>query len=540
MRLLPSFSLLLVAGVVAMPSAADAQSGQKMSFKNNLLPGHLTLHRITRVVQRTTQRKKYSELLEYRQEADWLQCNIEEAKPGSVVLYQMMDDRPAEVVRVLHGKKKVTPTPPAENFNLAGGSTRLQSATVTPRDGPFQAPLTDPVERTVLQTMLDFAHWPAKSVEEGHRWQRDIEIGGFAGTQTFEFVDIVKVNNEAAARLTLFVQGKFTGPLERDYAFEKGQVVIHWSRSDRTLIKMEALAFYQRLRENAPEEYKLKVDVGLVKSEMLSDREQDTVREQLTVFAEALKKQREGAIKDARELCGRFRDRWPKSMWLPAVVELAKQMMPMAAETKQYTAGELRDMLVKTVIAYEAARSNSEYDLLERMRRVLEGLAGEYHSTLKKLARDEDDGVRSRAVFALAFSKRPDDLVLVQQAARDESFRVRSMALAGLAARGSPDVSSEMLLALCDDEKAIVRRRACEVIAACMTPEHFSAVQLVEKIDHLMVFDKSDNVRLAAVRALAAIGTPADLPKFEKALTHELNQEIRTEIEKSIEKVQAR
>jgi HEAT repeat protein len=114
------------------------------------------------------------------------------------------------------------------------------------------------------------------------------------------------------------------------------------------------------------------------------------------------------------------------------------------------------------------------------------------------------------------------------------------MALAGLAARGSPDVSSELLLALCDDEKPIVRRRACEVVAACMTPEHFSAVQLVEKINNLMVFDKSDDVRLAAVRALAVIGTPADVPKFEKALTHELNQGIRAEIEKSIEKVQAR
>jgi hypothetical protein len=529
-----------VAGILAMPSAAEAQPRQKMSFKNNLLPGHLTLHRITRDILRTSKRRKYTERLEYRQQADWLQCNIDESKPGSVVLYQMMDDCPAEVVGVRHGKKKVEPTPPAENFNLAAGSTRLQSATVTPRDGPFQAPLTDPVERTVLQTLLDFAHWPAKSIEEGHRWQRDIDTGGFVGTQTFEFVDMVKENNETAARLTLFVQGKFTGPLERDYSFDKGQAVIYWSRSDRSLIKMEAQAFYQRLRENTPEEYKLKVDVQLVKTEMLNEREQDTVREQLTVFAEALKQQRGGAVKEARELCGRFHDRWPKSMWLPAVVELARQMAPAATEAKQYTAAELRVILVKTVIAYEAARTNGEYDLLERMRRVLEGLAAEYYPTLKKLAKDEDEGVRGRAVFALAFSKRPGDLALVQKAARDESFRVRAMALAGLAARGSPDVSSELLLALCDDEKPIVRRRACEVVAACMTPEHFSAVQLVEKINNLMVFDKSDDVRLAAVRALAVIGTPADVPKFEKALTHELNQGIRAEIEKSIEKVQAR
>ena len=167
-------------------------------------------------------------------------------------------------------------------------------------------------------------------------------------------------------------------------------------------------------------------------------------------------------------------------------------------------------------------------------------LASEYHSTLIRLAKDQDDGVRSQAVFALAFSKRQGDLVFVQKAARDESPRVRVMALEGLAARRSPDISAELLLSLCDDEKPAVRRRACEVIAACMTPEHFSAAQLVEKLDHLMIFDESDDVRLAAVRALTAIGSPADVPRFEKALTHELYQDIRAEIEKGIEKLKAR
>jgi HEAT repeat protein len=526
--------------VGAMTTSAHAQPSQKMAFKNNLLPGHLTQHLITRVVQRTCKRKKHVETLEYRQQAVWLQCNIDESRPGSVMLYQMMADQSAEVVRVLRGKKKVEPTPPADNFNLAGGSTRLQSANATPRDAPIQVPLTEPVERAVLQALLDFAHWPAKSIEAGHRWQRDLDFGGFTGTQTFEFADLVKMNNETASRLTLFVEGKFTGPLEKDYVFEKGQAIIYWSRSDRTVLKMEGQAFYQRLRENAPEEYKLKLDVGLVKTEMLNEKEQDTIRDQLTVFAEALKRQREGAEKDARELCRRFREKWPKSMWMPAVDDLVKQMAPPAAETSQYSAAQLREMLAKTVIAYEAARTNGEYDLLERMRRVLRGLADEYHTTLTKLAQNPDEGVRSQAVFALAFGKRPDDLVFVQKAARDGSFRVRSMALAGLAARGSPDISAELLLSLLDDEKAVVRRRACEVVAACMTPEHFSAVQLVEKLDHLMIFDKSDDVRRAAIRALAVIGTPADIPKFEKALTHELNQENRAEIEKSIVKVQER
>ncbi|HVP13560.1 MAG TPA: HEAT repeat domain-containing protein [Phycisphaerae bacterium] len=533
-------ALLAIAGLATLPPPVCAEPPQKMLFKNNTLPGHLTQHLISRVIQRTSRRKKYVETLEYKQQAAWIQCNIDESKPGTTVLYQMMADQPAEVVRVLHGKKKVEPTPPAEDFSLAAGSTRLQSTNATPRDAPIQVPLTESVERVLLQSLLDFAHWPAKSVEAGHRWQRDIDFGSFKGTQTFEFVDIAKVNGQSAARLTLYVEGKFAGPLEKDYVFDKGQAIIYWSRPDRALLKMEAQAFYRRLRERSLEEYKLKLDVGLIKLEMLTEKEQDTIRDQLTVFATALKNQREGQEKDALGLCRQFREKWPKSMWLPAVDDLVRQMTPRVVETKRYSPEELRETLVKTVVAYEAARTNGEYDYVERTRRVLEGLAVDYHATLKKLAQNEDDAVRSQAVFALAFGKRPDDLVLVQKAARDESPRVRAMALAGLAARRSPDVSAELLASLLDDEKPVVRRRACEVVAACMTPEHFSAVQLVGKLDHLMVFDDNDAVRLAAIRALAAIGTPADIPKFEKALTHELNQENRAEIERSIEKLKAR
>jgi hypothetical protein len=41
------------------------------------------------------------------------------------------------------------------------------------------------------------------------------------------------------------------------------------------------------------------------------------------------------------------------------------------------------------------------------------------------------------------------------------------------------------------------------------------------------------------VRAIAAIGAPADIPLFEKALTHELNQDIRREIEAGIKKLRS-
>jgi hypothetical protein len=511
----------------------------RMTFRNNLLAGHLTRHEMTRVTTRTSHRRKYDETLVYRQRSEMLQCNIEEPMPTNAMAYVMLVDKPAEVVRVSRDKKKVKPAPPAENFNLPGGSTRLLSVNITPTDAPVQAPTTTVIERAVLTPLLDFAHWPAQRVEAGHRWQRDVTVDGFIGTQTFEFVDLVSMKNDTAARLTMFVEGRFTGPLERDYVFEKGQAIIHWSRTERTVLKMEAQALYQQRRENGPEDYKLKLDVALAGVDMLDEAALNVNKDQMIVFAEALKKQRTGSRRDALAICNEFRNKWPKSMWMPAVAELAMQLAPQKTESKTYSDEELKDLVAKSVVAYEASRKNFEYDLQEKTRAVLFGLADEYYSRLQKLSRDKDEDIRGGAVFTIAFASRPAAMDVVLAAARDPSPKVKAMALAGLAARRSPETSTELLSTLLDDPHVEVRQRACEAVAACVPPDHFAVAGLVSKLDHLMIFDDSAAVRLAAVRAIAAIGGPADAPRFDKALTHELDRGIREEIRRALERVQA-
>jgi HEAT repeat protein len=200
---------------------------------------------------------------------------------------------------------------------------------------------------------------------------------------------------------------------------------------------------------------------------------------------------------------------------------------------------QLDVLLAKSVIVCEAARSNYEYDLLERTCRTLEKLSGQHLSKLIKLARSENPGRRARAVFALAFSRRPQDLDLVQKAARDKSPEVRAMALAGLAVRRHPGASVELLILMLDDEVPAIRRRACQAVAACLSPEHYSVVGAIEKLDRLMIHDQSSGVRREAVRALAAVGGPAEIAKLEKALTHELDVEIREEIHAAIDRLRA-
>ncbi len=230
-----------------------------------------------------------------------------------------------------------------------------------------------------------------------------------------------------------------------------------------------------------------------------------------------------------------FQEKWPESIWLPAVKEVARRSRPQKRSGKRLTSSELKKALGKSLIAWEAARSNDEYDLLDHTRTLLRQVAKDYRNKLLKLTKDGEKSNRARAVFALAFSDRPDDFRLVQNATRDPSSLVRGTALAGLAARGDPRTNVEMLILRLDDKKSSVRARACRAVAACVAREHFSIARLADKVSHLMVFDKKSRVRLEAIRALAAIGAPADIPRLEDALTHEVNKTNRAAIEIAIE-----
>ncbi len=336
------------------------------------------------------------------------------------------------------------------------------------------------------------------------------------------------------ARVTLYVEGHFAGGLDREYSFGKGQALLYWSRPERMLVKMEGQADYERKLREPPERYELKLNADLTKATSLSDDEQELVKVQLTAFAGALEKLRTKDRKAALAICRDFRARWPGSRWLPAVAELEDQAGTQKKPDDRLSAEQLKKVLVTTLIAWEAARSTGEHDLQEKAEDTLAQLAEEYRITLSRLARDKDDGVRSHAVFAVALGKSPEDLSLVQKAIKDKSPKVRAMALAGLAARGKPDVNVDLLIARLDDDESAVRRRACQAVAACIEPEHFSIAKLVEKLDRLMIDDESDLVRKEAIRALAAVGAPADIAKLEKALTHELNHGNRDEIDKAI------
>lgn len=519
--------------------SATADSPQRMSFRNNLLPGQLTRHKITRTTRRTTKKPEFVETLVYSQSAWLLQCNISEPQPGSVMVYQMADDRPAKVRRLYRDKKEIKPAPDAALFNLPSPSTRLQSATVTARDAPVQVPLSDPVNRAIMQMILDVAHWPVERLNAGHRWERSLKLDNFEGTQTLEFVDLIKLKDDVNARVTVHVQGQFTGGLQREYTFDKAQVLLYWSRPDRTISKLEAQASFKRDRGAVPEEYDIKLNALLTDLTLLDEAAQELIKVQLTAFAGALEAHRKKDVITAARICSEYLDRWPKSLWHPAVLELRRQASPDQG-SERLTTKQLKRILAETFIAWEAARNSQEHDLIDKMQGIFRQLAKEYPDKIDRLARDKSDVVRANAVFALGQSERPDDISRALQSIRDKSKRVRAMALAGLAAGSPRDISVEGLLKALDDPEPSVRRRACQAVASCIPPEHYSIVSAVEKVSHLIIFDESTGVRREAVRALASIGAQADIPALKKALSHELNQGIRQELERAISILESR
>jgi hypothetical protein len=542
MRRLILGPLVVLATLLVLPQThATAAPPQSMQFRNNLLPGHLTIHRITRTVTRKAKRKSLTERLTYGQQTRWVQCNIGEPKPGSVMCYQMIVDQPPKVESLKRGKKPVEPAPKAADFGLVQPTPALCSAYRTPQDSPPQVPMTDPAQRAVLSVLLDYAHWPKNKIDAGHKWERDLHGGGITGKQTFEFIDMEEGNRGAVARVTLYVEGKFEDPLSKEYEFGKGQAILYWSRLERTLVRMEAQADYIRKRENSPEEYKLKLTLDLTKLEMLSEQAQDTVIDQMLAFEKAQKAQRDGRYPEARDLCREYRQKWPDAVWMPVVEELERRTVEKkSAGSASLTTEELDALLVKTLLAYEAAIKSYEYDLAERARGRLGQLADENHGKLVKLAQDEDPHKRGRAVFALVFGSRTEDLRAVEKAVRDPVASVRAMALAALAARRDPETSQELPVVMLDDPEAQVRIRACEAVAACLSPEHFSVAKAAEKLDKLMREDGEAAVRIAAVRALAAIGSVADVPKIEEASAKESDEQVRKEMEKALGRLRAK
>ena len=525
---------IIAAGFGVVLSACPADAAPSMSFRNNLAPGFMTRHIVARTTRRTTERKNHVETLVYTREAEWVRSNVGESRPGQVKVYQMTSDRAPKVVKLFRNKDEVRSLPPASEFHLLPGTASLHSAAMTSVDGETVPPRTDPVERAILHAMLDVAHWPRAAISPGHRWQRDLAVEGLTGSQTFEFDKVHKVAGEAAGRVRLTVEGKFTGALGQEYKVDKIEANIDWSRLDRCILRVEGQASYQRQREGQLEDFDLKVTVVLQSRDSLDEAGQDRNVRQLNDFASALTELNANNKPGAARACDRFRATWPDSVWMPAVEALAIRASDRPAQAVRLTAEQVREALAKAFVSWQAAIEKNDAELKSKTRRVLKELATEYRGRVKTLAESSDESQRAAAFFALAFGERPADLALVTKGCKDPAPTVRLLSVMGLIARKDPGTDPQTLKSLLGDSDRAIRRLACEAIAACIERDHADLAGMIVAVNQVMLHDKADKTRREAVRTIAALGSANEIPLLEKALRSEADSAVRAEIEKGL------
>jgi hypothetical protein len=306
---------------------------------------------------------------------------------------------------------------------------------------------------------------------------------------------------------------------------------------NQTMKQVEAQASYRRLVDDA--DYRIKIDVALSKTGILDEKAQDDIKSQVATINTAMKEVGYGHIRETAKIIADFRHTWPKAMMGPAIDEMERRLADVQrAQGARLTDEQLRAALTVAFLQNEAGRSHADVDLVETSRRVLSTLATENYSRLKKWLKSDDEKGRSIAALTIGLAGKPDALKQTYIACHDNSEKVRLMAMTGLLLRCGGDTDPKTLLAGMADKSAGVRQRSCEVIAACIARENLAVDALIQKLERLMIHDDKDVVRLSAIRAIAAIGGPPDVPKLQTAMMHEMNKNNRAAIERSIERLQ--
>lgn len=519
-------------------ASADDKSARQIRFRNDLTEARQSIFRMTRTIRRTTPQNGYVETLAWRQAAEWVRFQMDESHPGFVKVAQIVADRPAQVMSLFHDADKVEPLPSPGLLGLSLGSTRLYTESMSGTDAPPLLPVADPAQAAVLAALLDVEHWPTDRKRIGDQWQHDLSGGGFAGAQTFELGDVKRVGNETLVTIRMKAAGEFTGALvDQRCKFVSGDAQIIWSSTWRMLKSIQAQASWARGEGASKQEFDLKVDLLLESTRVLDEEAAAAVRKQLIDFSALLDDERAGKPDETLAGCRTFEERWPGSVWLPAVRQLSSNIEQKRSGPRELSEDELREALAKCLVTWQATEAKDDPQTAAqrtKVRKLYEAMANAHRDALLRMAGKADSNSRALAVFALAFGSAPANTAQLERAARDEAGKVRAWAVYGLAVRKATTVDSALLLELLRDEDANVRARACQAVSACVARDSAKLPPLRAQVLDVLLKDRADHVRFIAARTMEEIGTAADVAPLRRALSHEVDQPLRAAIERAI------
>jgi HEAT repeat protein len=281
----------------------------------------------------------------------------------------------------------------------------------------------------------------------------------------------------------------------------------------------------------------MKIQVKLIHAQRLAESVQERLKLQVEAINLAARETQLGHTRDATKLVDGFVQQYPDSPWMPVIADLRAKIKAQNDGQARLSNAELLKSIGTLFLELEAANEKADDDARESATSLLAALASDYGPRLRKHAQSDDEQTRGLAIFALAFSTKPDDFASAEAGCSDSSSRVRTLTISAIAASGRSGVSADLLLKLLEDKTAGVRARAADAIAACIRRDDLSVQPLVDALDKMMVHDDTVAVRRSAIRAIEAIGGPGDIPRLEQALSHELDRGNRAAIQRAIERL---
>ena len=530
-------STRICAGValLARLAAADPARAGDVILRNCVDPALLTTHEITTTLVRATRRKDATEesVLEIRSRL--VRAHLDESQPGQVKVAAMLVTGPAKVVSLKRDGKPVTPVPAPDAFNLPSGATVLKTLPQTFSDGPVVAPSLGPVEGAMAAILLDVAHWPRGGIGVGDSWERPVQRASLDGTQRFTLIQTAQIERESVAVVEMAFSGAFSGDLAEAYRIDEIRARYVWARADRVLVRLGGQARYHRVRDNEVTPHLVNVEVALKQRDRLSEEQQEPLRTSLTDFANALSESQADRPEKVVTACALFREKWPSSVWMPAVDELDRKALRQIKPAGRLPPDALTMAVTELAMHWQAAQATGDEDLEARTQRSLRQLVEEQDGGIRAMMKGADVGQRALGVFAWSFGESPSHYAKVVEALGDKSPRVRAWAANGIAARRDPSTDPATLRRLLADDDATVRAKGCLAVARCLPAGEPPVGRLRDALLALLQ-DAEKMTRLEAARALGVVGAADEVAALRAAREKETDDDCIKALDRAIDR----
>ncbi len=524
--------LLFPAMVVSVAPAAEPARGRAYRLRNDTSDRRLTVYRVDRTLRRGSAGGR--DQVSYVQVSEWTRLQLAQGERSPARLVQLVSDQAADSHRA-RGSSDDADDPPM--LSVSAGSARIATDEWSARDAPVALPLVDAAQQAALAALLDFAHWPDGARRLGDRWENPLGANGFDGTQTFTLRDAERRDGRTLLTIELSAAGRFVGEATSGGAtFDTAEARIVWHFGRNTLDSLSGRAAWHVGEGASRQHFELLVEARMVRHDVLSIDAANEHIDQLNELGEAIRLRRVGRTVDARAACQAYLDKWPRSLWRPALDHLMGEIDP--SRHPSLVEAEFRMQLASMLKDWRSAQDGGDRDAIERARAALQQAARGDRDRLLNLIEHPGESTRSAAVFVLSFGNDDGDVDVLQRCTRDASPKVRVWALYGLAARRSPRTDPAVLLAALSDEDAAVRARACETVTSCVPRDSATLPMLKDRILTILREDGRDSTRLAAAAAMEVLATADDAPRLRRSLKAEPNRAVRVRIERTLKRVE--